>query len=182
MRRTLGRLASVKPGRYLEAGTPTGLTGLFTHSTPRSALLYLYSSTLDKLKAFPPHSVYRQSVEALTRHRLALVDAAKPAGYDEWAARAQRLIAQHPEQFSVVSSQRVDGARALRAERDGRLFLIRHQAPDADQRYQEWDGEVNEGPELEGSRTEDERRDQAVLAERTSLEDVQQVQWEDERA
>ncbi|KAG9622147.1 hypothetical protein KCU64_g20939, partial [Aureobasidium melanogenum] len=54
--------------RFLTPGAPTGLTGVLTHAAPRSTLLYLYNSTLDKLKQFPEHSVYRQSTEALTKH------------------------------------------------------------------------------------------------------------------
>ncbi|KAI0482876.1 ETC complex I subunit conserved region-domain-containing protein [Xylariaceae sp. FL0804] len=92
MRATLRLLASVKPARYLEAGNPTGLTGLYTHSSPRSTLLYLYSQTLDKLQGIPESSLYRQSVEALTRHRMAIVEAAEPPGHGEWAERAAQAV------------------------------------------------------------------------------------------
>jgi NADH dehydrogenase (ubiquinone) 1 alpha subcomplex subunit 5 len=64
--------------RYLEAGRPTGLTGLLTHPAPRAALLSIYGTTLDKLKAIPETSVYRQSVEALTKHRMAIVEGMVP--------------------------------------------------------------------------------------------------------
>lgn len=180
MRRTLRLLASVKPARYLEPGTQTGLAGVYTHSSPRSALLYLYTHTLEKLKAFPEHSVYRQSVEALTKHRLAIVEASKPAGYDEWAERARKLIAENPGQFNVSASGRVDGAQAHRITIGGKEFLVRHIPPEKDQRYQEWDGEIDEGPELEGARTEEERKDQVLLATRKPLEEVKQIKWEDE--
>ncbi|TPX06979.1 uncharacterized protein E0L32_011124 [Thyridium curvatum] len=180
MRRTLRLLASVKPARYLEPGTQTGLAGVYTHSSPRSALLYLYTHTLEKLKAFPEHSVYRQSVEALTKHRLAIVEASKPAGYDEWAERARKLIAENPGQFNVSASGRIDGAQAHRITIGGKEFLVRHIPPEKDQRYQEWDGEIDEGPELEGARTEEERKDQVLLATRKPLEEVKQIKWEDE--
>lgn len=100
MRGTLRLFASVKPVRYLEAGAPTGLTGLRTNASPRSTLLYLYHRTLDKLADIPETSLYRQSVEAVTKHRLALVQATKPDGYDAWAAKAKATIEQHPEQFT----------------------------------------------------------------------------------
>lgn len=180
MRRTLRQLAAVKPTRYHEPGTPTGLTGLYTASTPRSTLLYLYSSTLDKLKTIPEHSVYRQSVEALTKHRMQAVESVKPAGYDAWAAKAQKLIQEHPEEFNVVSADRIDGANAWRLEKDGKVYLVRQQPPEVDQRDQEWDGELNEGPELEGIRTQEEREDQVLSAERKPLDDTKQVAWEDE--
>jgi len=136
MRRTLRQLASVKPARYLEAGTPTGLTGLYTASTPRATLLYLYSTTLDKLKAFPEHSVYRQSVEALTKHRMSLVQSVKPAGYDEWAARTIKKLKEKPDQLSA--------AKAVQLESGGDTFVIRRQDQPSDMRDREWDGDKAE--------------------------------------
>ncbi len=104
MRSTLRLLAVVKPGRYLEPGDPTGLTGLFNHPAPRSTLLYLYGSTLDKLKAFPAHSVYRQSTEALTKHRMNIMESIKPEGYEEWAKRASEMVQQNPKAFQPGGS------------------------------------------------------------------------------
>ena len=99
MRPTLRLLAAVKPGRYLEAGNPTGLTGLFTHPSPRSHLLFLYGSILQKLKSFPESSVYRQSTEALTKHRMDIIRHIKPAGYEEWQKRAEEKMKEHPKMF-----------------------------------------------------------------------------------
>lgn len=57
------------------SGYPTGLTGLYQHPNPRPALIALYNHTLDFLKTeFPANSVYRQSVEALTKNRLQIVE------------------------------------------------------------------------------------------------------------
>ncbi len=183
MRATLRLLAAVRPaaGRYLQTGAPTGLAGLNTHGTPRSTLLFLYTSTLDKLRAAPEHSVYRQSVEALTRHRLALVEGVVPAGHAEWAARAEKLLGEHPEQFNVAAGEgSVSGARALQVERDGRAFVVHRVPGEEDMRYQEWDGEVDEGPELEGSRTLKEREDLRHIFERRDISDVEGVEWEAE--
>ncbi|KAL2127188.1 hypothetical protein VTI74DRAFT_11122 [Chaetomium olivicolor] len=181
MRATARLFAAVRPAaRYLEPGTPTGLTGLYTHASPRSTLLYLYTSTLDKLKAVPEHSVYRQSVEALTKHRMALVEGTVPPGYDEWAAKARDLLSQHPERFTVASGTSVSGATAIKVERGGQAFVVRHIPPEEDMRYQEWDGEVDEGPELEGSRTSEEKEDLRHIFERRDISDVEQVQWEPE--
>merc|ERR1711974_64955 len=55
------------------------------------------TSTLEKLKFFPEHSVYRQSTEALTRHRLSVIESVKPAGLEEWQARVEKIIDGHPE-------------------------------------------------------------------------------------
>lgn len=181
MRATLRLFAAVRPAaRYLEAGTPTGLTGLTTHASPRSTLLYLYTSTLDKLKAVPEHSVYRQSVEALTKHRMALVESEVPVGYAEWANKAAKLLSEHPEQFNVAAGSSVSGARAIKIERGGQAFVV-HQIPvEEDMRYQEWDGELDEGPELEGSRTAGEKEDLRHIFERRDISDVEQVEWEHE--
>lgn len=57
------------------SGYPTGLTGLYQHPNPRPALISLYNHTLKVLnQKFPQQSVYRQSVEALTRNRLNVVE------------------------------------------------------------------------------------------------------------
>jgi NADH dehydrogenase (ubiquinone) 1 alpha subcomplex subunit 5 len=170
MRRTLFRLAQVKPARYLEPGTPTGLAGLLTHSSPRATLLYLYTSTLDKLKAVPEHSVYRQSVEAVTKKRLSIVEQAVPPGYAEWAEKAQKLVADHPDQFDVLeeASGKVDGAAAAKIVRGGQTFIVRQIAPKVDMRDQEWDGEVETAPGPEG------------LAQQKDLLDSRQVTWEPE--
>lgn len=57
------------------SGKPTGITGIYQHPNPRPALISLYSHTLMVLKdKFPETSIYRQSVEALTRNRLKVVE------------------------------------------------------------------------------------------------------------
>jgi len=182
MLRTFRLLASVKPApsRFLEPGAPTGLTGLRTHSSPRSTLVFLYRSTLDKLQALPAHSAYRQSAEAVTRQRLAVVEAAKPEGYDAWLAQATRLLEAHPELFAVERTAAVDGAAAWRAERGGSTFLVRTEPARRDQRDVEWDGEIDEGPELEGVRTEEERAYQTISAARRPLEAAEPAEWVDE--
>ncbi|CUM66908.1 uncharacterized protein PRCAT00004593001 [Priceomyces carsonii] len=57
------------------SGYPTGLTGLYQHPNPRPALIALYNHTLEVLdKKFPKQSIYKQSVEALTKNRLNIVE------------------------------------------------------------------------------------------------------------
>ena len=173
MRATIRMLASVKPARYLEAGNPTGLTGLLTHPAPRSALIYLYSSTLDKLKAFPESSVYRQSVEALTRHRLKVVESFKPEGYDAWAKRAQENIDANPKAFATSSGSR-------KSIHDGRSFVTtQYSFEDPDDREEEWNGEemrtIREGP-----RVQDPSPDFRDLNEEMSRRDMRGVEWEPE--
>ncbi|KAI8656668.1 hypothetical protein LRP88_11978 [Fusarium phalaenopsidis] len=165
--------------RYLEAGTPTGLTGLWTHATPRSTLLYLYGTTLSKLQNIPETSMYRQSVEAVTKHRMSLVEQLVPPGYEEWALRAKELVSKNSSQFRVASG-RVDGSEARTVKIGDKVFVVGRKHEEGDIRLEEWNGEVNEGPEYEGIRTAAEREDQVVWAERKPLENHEQVEWEDE--
>jgi NADH dehydrogenase (ubiquinone) 1 alpha subcomplex subunit 5 len=136
MRPALRLLANVKQARYLEPLAPTGLTGLVTHPSPRSTLIYLYSRTLEKLKEFPESSVYRQSTEALTRHRLQIIESATPPGYEAWLERVKKVVAESPEQF--------EKARLA----DGTFAGIQQDDTYGGPRAQEWDGQV--GPITEG--------------------------------
>lgn len=111
MRSTARLLATVKSAaRYLEANTPTGLTGLPTHPSPRPALIYTYRETLNKLKQFPESSVYRQSLEALTKHRLAVIEGVIPEGYEAWLERVQKQIQANTAAYAKL--QNPDGTLA----------------------------------------------------------------------
>ena len=145
MRAAARLFASVKPGQFLEAGTPTGLTGLLTHPSPRSTLLYHYHSTLDKLKQIPESSVYRQSTEALTKHRLQVIEQSKPQGWDAWQEKIKAQIGDDPDLVSVVETG------------PGQAFVLpKRQEVDERARAAEWDGEaMSSFPE--GIRTAKER-------------------------
>lgn len=57
------------------SGYPTGLAGIYQHPNPRPALIELYSRTLKVLDTqFPKESIYKQSVETLTKNRLKIVE------------------------------------------------------------------------------------------------------------
>jgi NADH dehydrogenase (ubiquinone) 1 alpha subcomplex subunit 5 len=131
MRAAARLFASVKPGQFLEAGAPTGLTGLLTHPSPRSTLLYYYTSTLDKLKQIPESSVYRQSTEALTKHRLQVVEQSKPAGWDQWQEKIRMQLDDDPGLVSV-----------LEHSTGQTLVLPRQQEVDERSPAAEWDGEA----------------------------------------
>lgn len=164
MRNTLRLLAAVKPGRYLEAGDPTGLTGLFNHPAPRSALLYLYGATLDKLKTFPDHSVYRQSAEALTKHRMSIIESIKPEGYDEWAKKAAEKIERHPEAFQP-------GGNYVHSSAGGQDFVT---VEDKTFEDQEWAA-------LEGPRSPEEKAAEIALLKKGRRQDYSKVvNWEPE--
>lgn len=147
MRQSFRLLAAVnQTARYFESGAPTGLTGLLTSASARSSLLYLYASTLERLQPIPETSLYRQSVEAVTRHRLALVEATKPAGYDEWKARATALIEKDfksdawPNGFPKGWLLAADGTWAHVVKRSGETFVLRTQKERIDERDIDWDG------------------------------------------
>ncbi|KAH3915516.1 hypothetical protein HBI56_149250 [Parastagonospora nodorum] len=132
MRAAARLFASVKPGQFLEAGAPTGLTGLLTHPSPRSTLLHHYTSTLDKLKQIPESSVYRQSTEALTKHRLAIVEQSKPAGWEEWEDKIKAQMEKDPGLVKLI--KHTSGGATL--------VLPRVQEVDERSTMAEWDGEV----------------------------------------
>lgn len=148
MKAALRLLASVKSARYLEPGNPTGLTGLYNHPAPRSTLLYLYSTTLDRLKELPEHSVYRQSVEALTKHRKSLVESVKPEGFDDWAAKSKQNS--QAERRNIAEDSSSD-----EIELDGRRFTLRRASFGEQDTSREWDGQPVIEPK-EGSRSPEE--------------------------
>jgi NADH dehydrogenase (ubiquinone) 1 alpha subcomplex subunit 5 len=178
MRSTLRLLANVKP-RYLEPFAPTGLTGLTTHPSPRPTLIYLYTTTLQKLSNFPESSAYRQSVEALTRHRLQIVESQKPPGFEQWLERVKKTVGAEPERFAQL--QRSDGTFAY----------VGSQQPDGSDnaRGEEWDGESLSNSTV-GPRTPQETAEwQKILEESSSTADKveadhyeSQMSWENEPA
>ena len=60
--------APVRGGKYT-----TEIAGLAVHRDPLPVLLELYHDTLSSLEAIPEGSVYRRACEALTRHRIGVV-------------------------------------------------------------------------------------------------------------
>ncbi|PWY73656.1 NADH-ubiquinone oxidoreductase 299 kDa subunit [Aspergillus heteromorphus CBS 117.55] len=178
MRSTFRLLANVKPARYLEPFAPTGLAGLTTHPSPRPTLIFLYTATLNKLKAFPESSVYRKSTETLTRHRLQIVESTKPPGFDAWLERVKKVVAAEPERFA--SLRREDGSYAAFQRKDG----------SDNPRGSEWDGESIEATSEGPARTAaEEARWTAALEESVKIDPKvesdfynEQMKWENEPA
>ena len=111
---------------------------------------------------------------------MALVEQTTPPGYDDWAKRAKELLSKTTAEQFRVHSGRVDGSEARTVKLGDRVFVVGTRHGVADNRVEEWDGEINEGPEMEGVRTEEERKDQVVWAERQPLESHEKIEWEDE--
>ena len=133
MRATSRLLAAVKSAsKYLEAHTPTGLTGLTTHPSPRPALVWTYRQTLKKLGQLPKSSVYRQSTEALTKHRLEIVESTKPEGYEQWLERVRKQIEASPKAYGHLLTA------------DGSLASEKPQFEEIDN----WDGQITRADAL----------------------------------
>jgi NADH dehydrogenase (ubiquinone) 1 alpha subcomplex subunit 5 len=146
--RAASRLLAAVKGQYLEPGAPTGLTGLRTHASPRSTLLYLYYNTLDRLAQMPATSVYRQSTESLTRHRLSIIEQVKPPGHDAWQQTVQMQVADAAGFFKTFETSQ------------GKKVVVPPEVlTETQDREAEWNGETG-SPALEGVRTQRERRGQ----------------------
>lgn len=175
MRSTLRLLANIKP-RYLEPFAPTGLTGLLTHPSPRPTLIFLYQSTLEKLKHFPESSVYRQSTEALTRHRLQIVESTKPPGFEEWLERVRKTVGAEPERFASLRLR--DGSYAASQQSDG----------SENPRGEEWNGESVESTTEGPARTPEQEAQWQKLIEESTKETHESdfyneiMKWESEPA
>lgn len=184
MRSTVRLLANVKPGRFLEAGTPTGLTGLFTHEAPRSTLIYIYTSTLEKLKALPETSVYRQSAESLTKHRLKIVESVKPPGWEEWAEKAKAKIASNPEVFNTpeggIDHEGGSSGKHVKSIKQGRTFVTTQNQLEPDEREEEWDGETVGAAVLEGPKSGAESAVLKDIARVRPGSDRKTITWEPE--
>ena len=119
----------------------------------------------------------------MTRHRLAIVEGIKPAGYDEWASRTRQLVDEHPDVFSTPEGGvEHDGGKHVKSTRDGRSFVTTKQTQEPDERLQEWDGEKVEAPEPEGTVSSAERASQALLGRARPGSDEKQIAWEPEPA
>ncbi|RXW19890.1 hypothetical protein EST38_g5986 [Candolleomyces aberdarensis] len=87
----------------------TGITGLNVHPNPLPELAKTYKSTLDVLANIPETSVYRQGVEALTRHKLNIVESAK----GDVAAVEQKLDEGQIEQSLDVATDELSLASKM---------------------------------------------------------------------
>ena len=113
---------------------------------------------MDKLKQFPEHSIYRQSTEALTKHRMSIIEKVKPAGLEEWQGRIQKVVDNHPEAFRKIPVATVGGEKTFN--------IVWKDTAIEGMKTDEWDDEFVGKPQLEGIRTEEERKDQGMFDRR----------------
>lgn len=78
----------------------TGIHGLKVHADPLPELVKTYEATLTTLSSIPQTSVYRQSVEALVRHKLNLVKSAN----NDIATAEKHLDEGHIEEALDIAS------------------------------------------------------------------------------
>ncbi|KAI8995592.1 NADH2 dehydrogenase [Trametes punicea] len=69
-------LRFTRPLLYAARKPSTGITGLKVHRDPVPELKKTYEDTLQALSAIPQSSVYRQGTEALTLHKLKVLEKA----------------------------------------------------------------------------------------------------------
>ncbi len=156
MRSSSRLFATVKSAsKFLEANTPTGLTGLSTHPSPRPALIYTYRKTLSKLEQLPPSSVYRQSTEALTKQRLRIIEDFVPEGFDAWTERVKKQIEASPKAYGRLIGP--DGSFSYEG--------LGHAKPLS------WDGEVDKSSaQQEGTNSLGEAESKATTVQKDILE------------
>lgn len=155
---------STPTSNYLAPYTPTGLTGIRTHPHPRPTLLYLYSATLSKLARLPQDSVYRQSTEALTNHRLSIIESTIPKNFEKWQGHVERDILPRLESGELNA---VGDIKRLSV--GGKPYLFQQYEERAvDDREEEWDSDTYVGELGEGIRDEEERAMQMKLAEKSA--------------
>ncbi|KIJ68403.1 hypothetical protein HYDPIDRAFT_81203 [Hydnomerulius pinastri MD-312] len=80
----------------------TGITGLAVHPNPLPELSQTYQSTLSVLASIPSTSVYKQGVEALTKHKLNIVQSANG---DIAAAESQLDEGQIEESLDIAKDE-----------------------------------------------------------------------------
>ncbi|RUS20224.1 ETC complex I subunit conserved region-domain-containing protein [Endogone sp. FLAS-F59071] len=86
--------------------TTTGITGLAVHPNPRPYLIQTYNDTLKTLSRFPAAAaVYRQAVEAVTQHRLSVVESTENVREIEdriGAGQIEEIIVQADDERELV--------------------------------------------------------------------------------
>jgi NADH dehydrogenase (ubiquinone) 1 alpha subcomplex subunit 5 len=110
-----------------------------------------------------------------------IISAVEPEGYKAWAEKARKTLEEHPEVFTTPEGGvDHDGARHERIDVGGKVFVGSRIEKEYDELNVEWDGEKDEGPELEGTRTKAERKGQIVWGLQRPGTDTKTVEWEAE--
>ncbi|KAJ2802998.1 hypothetical protein H4R20_003067 [Coemansia guatemalensis] len=85
----------------------TGIVGLPVNPAARTQLIDLYKKTLEELRTkIPEKAVYRQSVEAITAHRLKVVEENEDSSVIEKlvnAGQIEELVCQAKDEIKLIS-------------------------------------------------------------------------------
>ena len=84
----------------------TGIFGLPVHPNPRPHLIKTYNATLAALSRLPTVAVYRQATEALTKHRLSIVESTENISEIEEkidAGQIEQIITQAEDELRLVA-------------------------------------------------------------------------------
>lgn len=91
--------------------------------------------------------------------------------------KGEKLLEEHPEVFHTPEGKpETDASSHIKQTKDGRTFVVSKVDVEYDETMDEWDGEVAE-PELEGTRSTEERQDQSVLSAKRPWQDTKEVKW-----
>ncbi|CAI5470392.1 unnamed protein product [Closterium sp. Yama58-4] len=90
---------------FAQAKESTGIVGLDVVPNARQVLIGLYNQTLSAVQVIPQEVVYRQNVEALTRHRLAVCEEEQDAERIEarvQCGQVEELIEQAKDELELI--------------------------------------------------------------------------------
>jgi len=99
--------AAPRACRALSTKKTTGIVGLPVVPDPKPVLLGLYAQTLEALEAVPANAEYRKTVEALTKERLAAVEAGADVAAIEASigcGQVEQLIRQAEDELRLIPS------------------------------------------------------------------------------
>lgn len=116
---------------------------------------------------------------------MAIVEGVVPEGYEQWAQKAKETMKSHPEVFNTpeggvdhisADGEGMEGKEGMvRRVIGGRTFVQSEVERVLDEVSDEWDGEKDLGPELEGSRTQEERASLIMLTRERPGSDAKSV-------
>lgn len=111
---------------------------------------------------------------------MAIVNSIVPDGHADWAAKAKKIMEEHPEVFTTPEGGvHHDAERRVKEVRYGKHFVRTRIDKEYDDTRDEWDGEEDVA-ELEGTRTQEERKGQVIIGMERPGEDLKQVSLEPE--
>lgn len=105
----------------------------------------------------------------------------EPEGYKEWKAKADKILAEHPEVFTTPAGETAyKGGKYLKEVKNGEVFVTIKGEGYRDDLTEEWDGAEDTSAELEGTRTEQERASQVNITRPLANDFAKNVHFEQE--